>query len=224
MNDNEILDVEVHEEVLETFESEIELSDEEIDTLLVQLKEKFNISKASNEEIEAIARTIALHSKEYLDSDTYLWVFYIYACKYKREGKKNAERYCYMRLKTVLDAEKGKSKKPEALSFLENTLPKEVVIKADEETEFVNVHIQGIKKTFLMIVAVMVVIFFLVMHFLLKMDLLITLLFSVGLLIVNFLTTYRGLSSKFIKNQTVASRDHCDDEELLDFDLPVFMS
>lgn len=224
MNENEILDVEVEEEVLETLVEEETISDEEVDALVITMKEKYQENNASNEEIEAIAKTIAKNSKEYLDSETYAWVMYIYACKYAREKNGNAQRFCFMRLKQMLDIENKKASVPEALTFTTFGIPASAKQQIEGETAFVKEHIVSIGKSFMMMLMVVVVIFFLVMYFFLKMDLWLTVMFSAGLVLINYFTTYRGLGKKFIYRQTLASRNHCEEEELIAFDLPVLMS
>ena len=123
-NKYEAIDVEVEEEVLEVegemIETEPTFSDDEIDSMCLNLKTLLKENNyESNEEIYSLAKSIASNSKEYLDNDTYLWTMYAYASYYRSMNNKNAQRWCEIRMNSVLSAMKGKRTYQKALTFKE---------------------------------------------------------------------------------------------------------
>lgn len=233
-NKNEIIDVEVEEEVIETIPSEpIEEvheekyfhSDEKIDEMVTTLSEELKANDYSaNAKCQNLAKEIAENSKEYLDNNTYLWVMYTYAMKYKQEENKNAERFCFIRMMKVLDASEGKGKKQKALTFNPINISETMRNEVSEKTAFMKIAAKSLKKQFLLMELVMMLIFVGLMYFIFHYSFLVTLGFCALLLMVNYMMTYRSLFERYYKEQTEASKGHCQDQELIDFDLPVLLS
>lgn len=232
MEEKDVIDVEVVEEEVEVLETSLNdtldaptYSDEEIDGKVSFLKDSLIDSNYEiNDMAEHVAKEIATNSKDYLDNDTYLWVMYTYALKYAKEGNKNAERFCYIRMKNILDAEAGKGKKPRALTFISNTLPENVRKEVEVNTEFMVDVVNGIKKQFFMMEVVMLVIFACVIKFLLNYDILMTIIFTLVVGVFNYLFTFNNLKKKYYINQTNTSKSYCNEEELIKFDQPVALS
>ena len=232
MDEKDVIDVEVVEEeveiipdeenIVEEVEVEPQFSDEEVDEKIAFLKDCIiDNNYESNDTIARLSKELATNSKEYLDNDTYLWIMYAYALGYKASGNKNAERFCFIRMSDVMNAENGKEKKPKALTFKQNTLNEHIVKEVVDNTAFMDDVVAGIKKQFVIMEAVVLLVFVLILTFLLNYDIVTTLLFTVVVALFNVLFTYRRLKKKFFINQTNTSRSYCQDEELLHFDLPV---
>ncbi len=220
---NEIIDAEVVEEVVETIPmEEVEYSDEEIDAMLVTLK--CAIQEKDNLRMNELAKKMAINSKDYLDNDTYLWVMYAYSLRYLAEENTNAARYCYIRMKDVLEATIGKRKKQKALTFIDTTLPTEVITKVYEETEFMVTTLAKVRNQFLMMQVFLVAMFFVLIHFILGYDVYLAVFFSLGLFFLNVKLTFTNIKNKYIQSQTDASKSYSEDDELFEFDLPVKMS
>lgn len=232
MEEKDVIDVEVVEEeveVLDPSNDDVEdtstYSDAEIDEKVAFLKDclkdnHYEVNDMSNR----VAKEIATNSKDYLDNDTYLWVMYTYAHKYKLEGNKNAERYCYIRMKNILDAEDNKSRKPRALTFISNTLTDAIKEEVEKNTEFMIDVVNGIKKQFFLMEIVMLAIFAFVLKVLLRYDIMMTLIFTLVVGVFNYAFTFKNLKKKYYVNQTNTSKSYCNDEELLEFDRPVSLS
>lgn len=232
MEEKDIIDVEVVEEeveVLDTLNEDAEdtptYSDVEIDEKVSFLKDclKDNDYEVNDMSIR-VAKEIATNSKDYLDNDTYLWVMYAYAHKYKQEDNKNAERYCYIRMKNILDAELNKGRKPRALTFVPNTLTDSIKEEVKENTKFMVDVVNGIKKQFFIMEIVMLAIFAFVLKVLLRYDILMTVIFTLVVGVFNYAFTFKNLKKKYYINQTNTSKSYCNDEELLEFDRPVSLS
>lgn len=233
-NKNDIIDVEVEEEVVETIPSEevesvVEekpsFSDDEIDQKVNELQSelKENGFKA-NDKVKDLAKTIAQNSKDYLDNNTYLWVMYAYAMKYKEEENKNAERFCYIRMMSVMDASEGKGKKQKALTFESLNITDNMRNDVAEHTAFMKKAASSLKKQFLLMELVMLLVFVVLMVFIFRYSFIVTVAFCALLLFANYMMTYRSLFDRYYKEQTEASKTHCQDQELIEFDLPVFLS
>lgn len=232
MEEKDIIDVEVVEEeveVLDTPSEDVEetptYSDEEIDEKVSFLKDslKDNDYEVNDMSIR-VAKEIATNSKDYLDNDTYLWVMYTYAHKYKQEDNKNAERYCYIRMKNILDAELNKGRKPRALTFISNTLTDAIKEEVEKNTDFMIDVVNGIKKQFFIMELVMLAIFAFVLKILLRYDIVMTAIFTLVVGLFNYAFTFKNLKKKYYINQTNTSKSYCNDEELLEFDRPVSLS
>lgn len=224
MNENEIIDVEVSE-VIETIpmEEETTYTDEQIDEMLVKLKRILSSDGYTLDAFE-IAKKIAINSKDYLDNDTYLWVFYTYALKYEQEDNKNARRYCFIRMKDVLNASNNKKKKPKALTFVPVTLDNSVIELSYEQCQFMEDTLSRISKQYLIMQCCLVLVFFSVIKFVLLYSWLYSICFSGGLFLLNLFMTSNNIRKKYIKNQTDASKSYVSDEELTTFDFPVSIS
>lgn len=227
MEENEIIDVEVEEEVIasDANESEPAFTDEEIDQKVVELKQLLAAQDFSaSAQSDALAKEIAINSKDYLDNDTYLWTMYAYALHYRtldtREGR-NAERFCFIRMKAILEAEKNKKQRPAALTFVSNTLNQNIIEEIKTNTAFLK---EVYKTLFLQFVGMMVAmmfmfvsLFFFVFHYSWT-----NVLMYCGIIaVMAYFWTFKNLKRKFLEDQTNASREFCEDEELLTFDLPV---
>lgn len=233
MEEKDVIDVEVVEEEVEIIpdgpqenmepnEVEPQFTDQEVDEKVRFLKDSIiDNNYQSNETIARLAKELAQNSKEYLDNDTYLWVMYAYALGYRESDNKNAERFCFIRMSDVIAAENGKEHKPKALTFTANTLDEHILKEVVDNTAFIEDVVAGIKKQFIMMEAVVLLVFVLILMFLLRYDLMTTLLFTGAVALFNVLFTYRRLKRKFFLNQTNTSKSYCQDEELLQFDLPV---
>ncbi|MDD3049131.1 MAG: hypothetical protein PHQ89_04050 [Bacilli bacterium] len=231
MDEKEIIDVEVVEEAVEVLEGEADqeekptYTDEEIDEKVVFLKDCLKDNNYEvNDMILRVAKEIAANSKDYLDNDTYLWVMYAYAHKYAQEDNKNSERFCYIRMKNILDAEVGNARKPQALTFVKNTLTASIKEEVEHNTAFMNDVINGIKKQFFMMELVMLVVFAIIIKLILRYDLIMTLVFTAIVGVFNYLFTFRNLKKKYLVNQTNTSKSYCNDDEILAFDRPVSLS
>lgn len=83
--EDEIIETEIIEEEVEV-EEESQFSDEEIDTMLLTLKDELKTNNFKiNDKAESIAKQIAKNSKDYLDNDTYLWTMF---CIYIKISKR----------------------------------------------------------------------------------------------------------------------------------------
>lgn len=232
MEEKDIIDVEVVEEeveVLDTLSEDVEetptYSDQEIDEKVSFLKDSLKDNEYEvNDMSIRVAKEIATNSKDYLDNDTYLWVMYVYARKYKQEDNKNAERYCYIRMKNILDAELNKGRKPRALTFISNTLTDSIKEEVEKNTDFMIDVVNGIKKQFFIMEIVMLAIFAFVLKVLLRYDILMTVIFTLVVGVFNYAFTFKNLKKKYYINQTNTSKSYCNDEELLEFDRPVSLS
>lgn len=230
MDEKDIIDVEVSEEEVEVLDQPemfqtTTYSDEEIDEKVSFLKDCLKDSDyVATDMSMRVAKEIALNSKEYLDNDTFLWVMYAYALKYAKEDNKNAERYCYIRMKNILDAEEGKARQPQALTFKKNTLTAAIKTAVEENTAFMKDVVKNIQKQFFIMEIVMLVIFIFIIKVLFRYDLMLTLIFTVIVGFVNYTFTYRNLKKKYYINQTNTSKSYCNDEELVVFDEPVALS
>ncbi|NCC53897.1 MAG: hypothetical protein EOM11_00200 [Erysipelotrichia bacterium] len=235
MEEKDVIDVEVVEEEVEVLEDgntekpveeeKATYSDSEIDEKVSFLKDclKDNNYEASDMS-NRIAKEIANNSKEYLDNDTFLWVMYAYALKYAKEENKNAERYCYIRMKNILDAEEGKDRKPRALTFVNNSLNEKIKEEVALNTAFMNDVIKGIRKQFLVMEVIMLIIFAFVIKVLLSYTILMTIFFTFVVGAFNYAFTFKNLKKKYYVNQTNTSKSYCQDEELIEFDRPVAFS
>ncbi len=233
MEEKDVIDVEVVEEEVEIIpdeemeeveqvEEEPQFSDEEIDEKVRFLRDSIiDNNYESNDTIARLAKEIATNSKDYLDNDTYLWVMYAYALGYKADGNKNAERFCFIRMQDIIAAENGKDHKPKALTFIQDTLDEHIRKEVVDQTAFMDDVVASIKKQFIMMEAVVLFVFVLILMFLLRYDILTTLVFTGAVALFNVLFTYRRLKKKFFLNQTNTSKSYCQDEELIRFDLPV---
>lgn len=232
MEEKDIIDVEVVEEeveVLDTLSDDVEetptYSDQEIDEKVSFLKDSLKDNDYEvNDMCIRVAKEIATNSKDYLDNDTYLWVMYVYAHKYKLEDNKNAERYCYIRMKNILDAELNKERKPRALTFVSNTLTDSIKDEVEKNTDFMIDVVNGIKKQFLIMQLVMLVIVAFVFKVFLRYDILVIAILTLITGLFSYSFTFKNLKKKYYINQTNTSKSYCNDEELLEFDRPVSLS
>lgn len=234
-NKLEIIDAEVSEEVIEvnpkddgvkipTF-NEVVYSDEEIDAICGKMKEEIIKNDLHVDDvILKKAKTIARNSKDYLDNDTYLWVFYAYALKYEEEENPNAKRYCFVRMRSVLDAMKHKRTQQKALTFIDSDINDEMEQAIYDNTAFMDKEKRMMYKQFLKMQTMIMAIFVLVVKMLLHYSWIMTLVLCVFLFLINNFVTFRSLCTRYEKNQTEASKAFCKDEELKDFDLPVYNS
>ena len=223
----EIIDIDVIEETeIKEASSEVSIySDEEIDSFCIKLKEELrnNDFHNNNASLE-LAKIIAENSKEYLDNETYLWTMYAYALKYEEEQNINAMRYCFIRMRSVIDAMQGKRKKQKALTFVDSDLPESVIALVIENTVFMEEESKRMKNQFLKMEMVMMVIFAFVIKFILKYSWLMTALLCVLLFMLNYKFSYTSLMQRYHKEQTNACKDFSKDEEIKSFDLPVYNS
>lgn len=200
-------------------------SDEEIDAMCATLKSNLKSNGfVADETCMDLAYKIAKNSKDYLDNDTYLWTMYTYALSYKKSGNVNAERFCYIRMRSVLDAMCNKREEQKALTFVSSDFPNEAIAKVFAETAFMDDEIKSLKGQFLKLEAAMGISFFGLMIFLFKMSWITALLMIAVILFVNYKVSYGSLVSRFVNEQTSACQEYCNHEELITFDLPVYNS
>ncbi len=237
MNENKELEI-IDAEVVDTNEDVVELeeletidveetsyTDEEIQTMFASFKEDFTKNAYEHrEETFQVAQQIASNSMDYLDSDTYLWVMYAYAQKYAHEENPDAQRFCHIRMRDVLDAQNGKRKKHLALTFVETTLPESIKEIVTLETNFIDDITAKIKKRMIMMQIIMVTIFMVVLYLMLGYSIVMTLGFGVALFAINYRLSIVSVVRKFRTNQTTFSKEKVSDEELVQFDLPVLNS
>lgn len=214
------------ENVVEVEAKEPTFSDAEIKEKVSVLKSEIIKNKYKyNKKIEDIAKEIAINSMEYLDSETYLWVMYAYSLKYQAKGNKNAEQFCMLRMRSILRAANHKERKPKALTFVDNSSINEFIrnrialICAPMDK-----IVKGVKRHFAFILVGIVAIFFCVLVFLLKTGIPMALGFISILLVVNYFLSFKKLGNNYVIEQTEKSKVFCKDKELIEFDLPVYLS
>lgn len=207
-------------------ESKPQFTDEEIKEKVRVLKSEIIKNKYKyNKNIEEIAKEIAINSMEYLDSETYLWVMFAYSLKYHAKGNKNAEMFCMLRMRSIFRAENRKEKKPKALTFVKNDsindyIRNRVALMCEPHDKIV----KGVKKHFALIMSVILVIFFCVLLFLLKTGVMMALGFVSILLVVYYFANFKKLGNSYIIDQTEKTKVFSKDKELIEFDLPVYLS
>lgn len=226
METKEIIEVEVEEEVLASDAAPVETySDEEIDEMTNQMKALIRANHyVSNDEIEALAKKIAHNSKDYLDSDTYLWTMYAYALRYRKmddTNGRNAERFCFLRMNEVMKHFSKKKGRPEALTFVPSTLDERIVQEVDENTAFLQEIYKKLLKQFIGMELAMIFMLVSILLFIFHYDWFSIVIYCLIMAVLAYMFSYRSLKSKFLADQLSASKEFCHDEELLEFDLPV---
>ncbi len=226
MEEKDIIEVEVKEEVLESDASPKETySDEEIDKMCDKMKQLIRDNQyVANDEIEDLANKIAHNSKDYLDNDTYLWTMYAYALRYRKmdtSDGRNAERYCFLRMMQIMEFDTKKKGRPEALTFIKNTLDESIVKEVKENTDFLNEVYSKLLKQFIGMEIAMIFMLISILLFVFRYDWLSIALYCLIMAVIAYLFSFRSLKAKFLSEQLNASKGFCHDEELLEFDLPV---
>jgi len=222
--EDEIIETEIIEEEVEV-EEESQFSDEEIDTMLLTLKDELKTNNYKiNEKAESIAKQIAKNSKDYLDNDTYLWTMFAYTLKYQKENNVNAERYCYIRMKDVLNAMNKKRPQQKALTFKDSDLPEFVIQKSYQDTAFMENEIKNLGGQFIKIEIGIGFLFFAIVKFIFKYSWVVTIAMILLMLYINYRVSYKSIVKKYISEQTKACQNFCKDKELTQFDLPVYNS
>ena len=227
-NKYDVIDVEVEEEVIDTYEAEeiidldSEYSDEEIDSMCLSLKAELNSNNI--ESAYKIAQKIAKNSKEYLDNDTYLWTMYAYSLFYKDAGNVNAQRWCEIRMKDVIDAMKNKRLKQKALTFVDTDFPIEVMHEIENNTSFMEREIQSLGKQFVKVELTLGAAFLILVKFVFKYSWLLSFGMIALLMYVNYRVSYKSLVKRYISEQTKACKNFVNDSIIENFDLPVINS
>lgn len=213
---------EIEEEEEEIIEEVPEYSDEQIDEFCSMLKEnmlkdKLNPSNASIK----LAKKIATNSKEYLDNNTYLWTMYTYAMKYRNKGYFNAEKYCFMRMRDVVDAMMNKREEQKALTFVKSTITEEMQKEILDQTSFLNDNDKIVTKKTIQMEVVMVLAIVLLMKGVFKFSLTTVALFAVAVIYLAHKYTKKMLKTSLINAQLLMYKNEDLEEEILSFDAPV---
>ncbi len=149
---------------------------------------------------------------------------YAYALHYASVNNPNAEIYCMVRLRNLLEANDNKVHQPKALTFKPMQIEDEVKKTIYKRSDFVNEIVKESRNKFLILEGVLGIIVAILLVTLFKVSLPIAVLVVILVTTISYFVNFASIKKTFLSNQVNESRSYCQDQELLDFDLPVMNS
>lgn len=233
----DVLDVEVVEtEVVETIEDheecnmDIEAFNELVDQTYTKFEEQnYQFDMHIEADLHKLL-TCTVRDEEFDPSDclkdeltsaSYLKVMHMVTMKCQSEDKKNAERYCSLRMMEILKLQEGKKgKRPAYLSFTEFKAPQELRDVIEKNTSFLAKVVGDINKRLMLMNVVIFLALVAFLYIFLKLSILLALVEALILGFINYLLNSRRLPKMFLRKQLDVLIPYVE-EDVLEFDRPV---
>lgn len=215
--DNEEIEQNAVSEVVQKEEIQVDFDQELEQIYQAFLENDHQLTESLDERIKKLVE----QPKDIIDAASYIKVMFMKGKKYDGDGNRNAARFCAMRMLWIRDCYEGKRKKnPRFLDMIPFTFTDGMNDYTNSYTDFLEDTYRAINKKLLMITAVLFLIVFAALAFLVRISIPIAAIEAIILGALNYWLQKRRLPDMFQKNQTRVLEDYVE-AEILDFDRPI---